>query len=81
MAKPQGWVGRPYYDFYVDNKNGDDGNSGTSPEQAWKSLAPVNGGSFPAGTRIGLKSGCRWRETLTPPSSGTSANPILFGPY
>jgi hypothetical protein len=31
--------------YYVDAKNGNDGNSGTSPSSAWKSLEKVNASS------------------------------------
>ena len=44
--------------YYVDANNGNDANSGTSPEQAWKSLTKVTATTFQPGDEILLKSGC-----------------------
>ena len=67
--------------WYVDQTGGDDGNSGTSPSDAWKTIAKVNGSSFSAGDSVLFKRGETWSETLTVPSSGTSGSPITFGAY
>ena len=65
-------------DYYVDCNNGSNGNAGTSPQAAWRSLLQVgifpqqNGGvGYQPGDTINLKRDCTWNETLTPPSSGT----------
>ena len=70
--------------YYVDCNYGSNGNPGTSPQLAWRSLLEVgifpqnNGGvGFQPGDTINLLRDCTWNETLTPPSSGT--NPATGG--
>ena len=63
--------------YYVDCNYGSNGNSGTSPQQAWRTLLEVGISSFQAGDTIKLLRDCTWNETLTPPSSGT--NPATGG--
>ena len=72
--------------YYVSSSAGDDGNSGTSAATPWQTLASVSTGGVHAslivpGTTVLLARGDVWRETLTPPSSGGSGNPIVFGAY
>ena len=67
--------------YYVDAKSGNDGNSGTSPGQAWKSLEKVNGWQFQPGDLIFLKRGEIWREQLNFPSSGVDGHPIILDAY
>lgn len=67
--------------YYVSSSAGNDSNSGTSAAEAWKTLGKVNGATFASGDRILLARGDVWRETLTPPSSGASGNPIVFDAY
>ena len=67
--------------YYVDASNGDDSHDGTSAATAWKTIAKVNGSSFLAGDQILFKRGEVWRESLVPPSSGASGNPIRFDAY
>ena len=50
--------------YYIDSNNGDDKNSGLSPEQAWASLTKVNNTSFHAGDSILFKSGSVWKGQL-----------------
>lgn len=50
---------------------GSNGNSGRSPQLAWRTLLQVGISSFQAGDTINLRRDCTWNETLTPPSSGT----------
>ena len=64
-------------DYYVDCNYGSNGNSGTSPQFAWRTLLEVGISSFLPGDTINLLRGCTWNETLTPPSSGT--NPATGG--
>ncbi len=64
-------------DYYVDCNFGANGNPGTSPDVAWRTLLQVGISSFLPGDTINLKRGCTWNETLTPPSSGT--NPATGG--
>jgi len=63
--------------YYVDCNYGSNGNPGTSPQQAWRTLLKVGISSFQAGDTISLLRDCTWNETLTPPSSGT--NPATGG--
>lgn len=67
--------------YYVDSKNGSDGNSGTSEYSAWKSLSKVNSTTFSEGDRIFFKAGCDWVGQLYPKGSGSSSNPIVLDMY
>ncbi|MFY9560500.1 MAG: hypothetical protein WAQ52_09730 [Terriglobales bacterium] len=67
--------------FYVDSTSGSDTNDGLSPATAWKTVAKVNGSTFAAGDQILFKRGQVWNESLVPPSSGASGNPIVFDAY
>jgi hypothetical protein len=58
-------------DYYVDCNYGSNGNSGMSPQTAWRTLLKVGISSFQPGDTINLLRDCTWNETLTPPSSGT----------
>jgi hypothetical protein len=64
-------------DYYVDCNYGSNGNPGTSPQQAWRTLLQVGISSYQPGDTINLRRDCTWNETLTPPSSGT--NPATGG--
>src|SRR4029077_18819433 len=76
------WSGvAPATTYYVSSSAGGDANSGTSVGSAWKTLAKVNGQTFQAGDSILLKRGDVWNESLVPPSSGASGNPITFDAY
>jgi hypothetical protein len=67
--------------YYVDAKNGNDGNSGTSPTSAWKSLERVGGFQFQPGDSVLFKRGEIWREQLNFPSSGAEGRPIVLDAY
>ena len=47
----------------------------------WQTMAKVNGQTFAAGDSILLKRGDVWNESLVPPRSGASGNPIAFDAY
>jgi hypothetical protein len=66
---------------YVDSRNGNDANTGTSPETAWKTLEKVNGTTFHPGDRILLRSSSVWRGQLWPKGSGVEGKPITIGKY
>jgi len=68
-------------DYFVDCNYGANGNPGTSPQMAWRTLLQVGISSFLPGDTINLKRDCTWNETLTPPSSGVSGAPIKIGSY
>ncbi|MFA6254268.1 MAG: right-handed parallel beta-helix repeat-containing protein [Candidatus Paceibacterota bacterium] len=67
--------------YYVDNQAGNDINTGTSIDKPWKTVAKVNVTAFNAGDQILFKKGGVWNETLTPSSSGSSGQPIIFDAY
>ena len=78
IASPQIFAGNVYY---VDNKNGDDNNSGKSPETPWQTINKVNNQLFYPGDSVLFKKGEIWHERLIISSSGTDGNPISFGAY
>ncbi len=67
--------------YYVSNSSGQDGHDGKSPEQAWKTLAKVNGMSFHAGDNILFKRGDIWREHLITASGNASGGYITYDAY
>src|SRR5437763_15947745 len=67
--------------YYVSSSGGDDTKDGLTTATAWKSVAKVNAAAFSAGDQILFKRGEVWRESLVPPSSGASGNPIKFDAY
>src|SRR5260370_26824753 len=68
-------------DYYVDCNYGANGNPGTSPQQAWRTLLQVGISGFQPGDTINLRRDCTWNETLTPPSSGRSGSLIKIDSY
>jgi hypothetical protein len=67
--------------YYVSSSTGSDGASGTSATTAWQTVAHVNGQTFLPGDSILFKRGDIWNESLVPPSSGSSGNPITFDAF
>ena len=67
--------------YYVSSGSGSDSKSGTSTSAAWATIAHVNAQAFQPGDAILFKRGDVWNESLVPPSSGTSGNPITFDAY
>jgi parallel beta-helix repeat protein len=67
--------------YYVDSATGDDHNSGTSPDSAWRSMDRINKFSFAPGDVILLHRGEVWREELDFPSSGNASAPITIDAY
>jgi len=67
--------------YYVDCNYGSNGNPGTSPQQAWRTMLEVGISSFQPGDTINLRRDCTWNETLTPPSSGSSGSLIKIDSY
>jgi len=71
---------------YVSFTDGLDTNNGTTstpgaPNGPWKTIAKVNGASLAAGSSVLFKRGDTWRDQLSPSSSGTAGNPIVFDAY
>jgi hypothetical protein len=67
--------------YYVDAGSGDDGNTGLSPGQAWRSLLKVNETTFHAGDKILFKWGTRYTGQLRPQGSGQPGAPIVIAGY
>ena len=67
--------------YYVDPKAGNDTRSGTSAEQAWKSLDRVSDVVFAPGDKILLKAGTVHRGALCPRGSGAKGKPIVVDRY
>jgi uncharacterized repeat protein (TIGR02059 family) len=67
--------------YYVSGSGGNDSGDGKSELTAWKTIAKINGKTFLPGDSILFKRGDVWRETLTIPSSGSSAGYIGFAAY
>jgi hypothetical protein len=67
-------------DYYV-SPSGNDSNSGTSPEQAWKSLVPVNSTTFLPGDSILFKADGQWTGQLKPQGLGAEGSPIVIDMY
>jgi parallel beta-helix repeat protein len=67
--------------YYIDATNGNDRNSGLSPQTAWKRVAAVNRRPMGPGDSVLFKRGEVWRERLVVPSSGDAGAPITFAAY
>jgi hypothetical protein len=67
--------------YYVSSSLGNDGNNGTTVGTPWRTLGQVNAQTFLPGDSVLLRRGDVWNESLVPPSSGTSGNPIAFDAY
>src|SRR5215472_5229507 len=67
--------------YYVDSVAGSDTNSGTSVMAPWRTVAKVNSAKFVPGDHILFKRGSRWRELLSPDSSGEAGNPVVIDAY
>ncbi|MCK4886883.1 MAG: right-handed parallel beta-helix repeat-containing protein [Planctomycetes bacterium] len=67
--------------YYFDSVGGDDGNLGTSPDQAWQSLSKFNSITFLPGEKIYFKADSVWTGQLIPKGSGVSGNPIIIDAY
>jgi len=68
--------GTPLRTLYVDGATGDDTRTGTSPTEAWKTLAKANA-SVRAGDRV-LLAGTFTNEQIAPAASGTETDRIVY---
>ena len=68
--------------YYV-SRQGRDRHTGTSPDQAWRTLEKVNAmmESFLPGDNIRFRRGDRFAGQLLVTASGTAGRPITFGAY
>lgn len=67
--------------YYVDSVNGNDANSGVSPQQAWRSLGQASAAPLNPGDQLLLARGSRFADRLVIGASGTPAAPILVSAY
>lgn len=67
--------------FYVDSVDGNDSNKGSSKEDAWASLKPVNRMTFNPGDKILFKAGTNYKGLLKPQGSGSKDAPIVIDMY
>lgn len=67
--------------YYVSKSQGNDSNSGLTPETPWKTLEKVSNTSFRPGDTIFLRRGDVWSEQLTVTSSGFENSPIIYTSY
>lgn len=69
--------------FYVDACQGNDENTGTDPQHAWKTFANVAKLRLGPGGKLLLKRGCIWNgEPLRlVEAEGTAEHPVLVGSY
>jgi hypothetical protein len=66
--------------YYVDATNGNDNNSGTTPEKAWQSIGKVNVAVLIPGDSVLFKRGEVFRGNLVP-VSGSALGNITYGAY
>src|SRR5512146_2563266 len=67
--------------FYV-SPAGSDGNAGTSPSTAWKTVQRADSASLAPGDSVLFQGGATFADqTLMPAASGADGAPIVFGSY
>jgi hypothetical protein len=67
--------------YYVDQTGGNDGDTGLSTVNAWKTMGKISGFGFAAGDVCLLKRGEVWRETWYVNTGGAAGNVITYGAY
>ena len=67
--------------FYVSFLKGSDTNTGTAPEQAWKTIEKVNDQIFQPGDRVLFACGEKWHGMLSPRGDGAEFSPVLIGTF
>jgi parallel beta-helix repeat protein len=67
--------------YYVDDVNGNDGNSGTSETAAWRSLDRAGSFTLNPGARLLFKRGGVWAGTLKIEESGGGGLPVVIASY
>lgn len=67
--------------YYIDSENGDDKNTGKTPNQAWASLEKVNTTIFQPGDQILFKAGSEWNGQLEFKGSGSADAHIKVNKY
>lgn len=67
--------------IYFVSPDGDDGRTGVSIKEAWKTLDKVNSAAFGPGDRILFESGGVWQGQLQPKGSGEEGKPIILSSF
>lgn len=67
--------------YYVDGATGADGNTGTAPAAAWRSLEKLNSVRFAPGDSILFRAGTHYEGQFEPQGSGTANAPIVVDIY
>ncbi|MBR6785492.1 MAG: hypothetical protein IKM25_04520 [Clostridia bacterium] len=67
--------------YYIDSIDGDDANSGTSAEEAVKSIAGLKDLNIGPGTHFFFRSGGEYECAVTLTCSGTKENPVVITSY
>jgi hypothetical protein len=67
------------FNWYVDSVSGNDANTGATSALALKTFSALAGKTITPGQSVGITG--TFRETLTPPSSGSSGSPITYQGY
>jgi hypothetical protein len=73
--------GKSGTNYYFDVVKGNDGNTGTSPDKPFKSLAMIRHLTLKPGDSVLLKSGEVFNDTLFISCKGDSAKPVVLGKY
>ncbi|MGW7055951.1 right-handed parallel beta-helix repeat-containing protein [Streptomyces sp. NPDC054887] len=81
VATPH-YAPNPYRTYYV-SPYGDDGNDGSSPGSAWKSLARAERTALQPGDKLLLEGGARFSGTITVSKgeAGAADRPVVIGSY
>ena len=66
---------------YIDNRGGDDTNSGLSPTTAWRSLARLRKHQLQPGGAVRFARGGQWRGFLIAQGGNVSHGPVTYGAY
>lgn len=67
--------------YYIDSIDGDDANSGTSADNAVKSIAGLKDLNIGPGTHFFFRSGGEYECAVTLTCSGTKENPVVITSY
>jgi len=67
--------------YYIDCTAGNDSNSGTATDRAWRSIAKANAANLLAGDRLLFKRDCTWTGPLKARWTGSSSAPIVISQY
>ena len=67
--------------YYIDQTGGNNRETGTSMDRAWKNFSILKKKTFSPGDSILLKRGEKWQKTLFSPKGGTEGKPIIIDAY